>query len=118
MNCANCEAPSRKLWVMFGGHRQPELADVQPGNWIELRRCSGCGALWCISPYEPYASFPFAALWPHDEATWWRTHDLDRGKTVCGWHALMVAKQYKSLPHEELEQVEHWRNRSCGHNPI
>ena len=118
MNCTNCDAPTRKLWVLFGEHRQPTLTEVQTGNWIVLQRCSLCGALWCLSPYEPYASFPFVALWPYDEARWQRTHAIDEGKTLCGWHAFMVAQHYRSLPADELQQVESWRRRSSGHNPI
>ena len=118
MQCTECEAPNRKLWVLFGEHRRPALADVQTGSWAVLRRCPACSALWCLSPYEPYASFPFLALWPHDEVRWRHTFAVDDGRTLLAWHAFMVGQHFRSLPEPELGLVEQFRRRSYGHNPI
>jgi len=118
MPCANCESPKRKLWVMFGAHRKPVLARVADGNWISLERCESCGALWCVSPYEPYASFPYLAAWPKNEESWRQIHAVDEGQTLISWHAHAIAADWRSLPTEEKKEVEAHRKRSYGHNPI
>jgi len=118
MQCTECEAPNRKLWALFGGHRQPELTDVRTGSWMVLQQCTVCSALWCLSPYEPYASFPFLALWPHDESKWHHFFAIDDGRTLLAWHAFIVGQYYRSLPEPELGLVEQFRRRSYGHNPV
>ena len=118
MNCIECELPNRKLWTLFGEHRKPKLADVESGNYIFLQRCLPCNALWCLSPYEPYASFAFLVWWPHDEVKWHSMHALDDGRTLLAWHALKIAQNYRNLPSNELDQIERYRQRSYGYNPI
>src|SRR5688572_25246692 len=118
MNCTNCQSPERKLWVLFGSHQQPTLTDTETGNWTWLQRCEQCGALWCLSRYEPHASFPYLVLWPHDSATWHRVSERDAGLSLGRWHASMVRQHWQSLPTAELDQVEAHRRRSYGRNPI
>jgi hypothetical protein len=103
---------------MFGSHRQPVVSKVVDGNWISLERCDSCGALWSVSPYEPYASFPYLVAWPQDQEAWQKKHDLDEGRTLLAWHAHEIAAHWRSLPKEEQKEVEAHRARSHGHNPI
>ena len=116
--CANCEAPQRALWVLFGTPRKPVVRKVIDGNWISLERCDSCSALWCVSPYEPYASFPYLVAWPRDEESWKQTHDSDCGRTLLSWHAHAIAAAWHSVPPDERDAVEAHRKRSYGHNPI
>jgi len=116
--CANCEGPERKLWVLFGAKRKPVVSKIVDGNWVSLERCESCSQLWCLSPYEPFASFLFLAAWPHDEASWKKTHDTDAGHTLLSWHAYAIASASHSLPHEEKDAVEKYRKRTHGHNPF
>ena len=118
VNCTNCQAPERGLWVSFGTHRQPKLTETERGNWTSLQLCEQCGALWCFVPYEPYASFPYLVRWPHDPITWRRVHDRDAGLTLSRWHSHMVRQHWQQLPPDELQQVEWHRQRSYGRNPI
>jgi hypothetical protein len=71
-----------------------------------------------MSPYEPYLSFTFLAAWPYDQPTWRAIHDLDNGNTLLEWHKAMIREHWMELPDEERENVERWRQRSYGHNPI
>jgi hypothetical protein len=103
---------------MFGEHRKPVVTRVQAGYYIALDRCEVCGALWCESPYEPYSSFSFLAWWPYDEARWRKLNGADNGHLLRGWHAFQVREHYCNLPTEELAQVEWFRQRTLGHNPI
>lgn len=118
MNCTNCQSPERKLWVLFGPHPKPTLTDAESGNWTWLQRCEQCGALWCLSRYEPYASFPYVVLWPSDRAAWRRVSVRDAGESLGRWHASMVREHLQCLPAAELAQVEAHRRRSYGRNPI
>ena len=116
--CNNCLAPSKSLWVMFGPHRKPVIQRVQNGNWVSLERCNQCGALWCNSPYEPYASFPYMVAWSQTPEEWKRLHDSDDGQALLAWHAYMINRDWSSLPTDELAEVASHRKRSYGHNPI
>lgn len=118
MNCENCQSPERHLWVLFGHQRQPELVDLQDGNYISLLQCHVCNRLWCSSPYEPYSCFPYAVLWLYDVLAWQHLHEQDNGTTLLRWHAFSVGKYWQQLPAIELEQVAWHRKRSYGHNPI
>ncbi len=113
--CKTCGCPGRVLW---GCGSYPKLLDVQKGNYVILQRCEACGAMWCMSPYEPYLSFTFLAAWPYDEQIWKAVHDLDNGNTLLEWHAAMIREHWQGLPDDERQHVEAWRKRSYGHNPI
>jgi len=113
--CETCGHPGRVLW---GCGSYPKLRDVQKGNFVILQRCEVCGAMWCISPYEPYLSFTFLAAWPYDEQAWKAVHDLDNGNTLLEWHKAILREHWQGLPDDERQHVEYWRQRSCGHNPI
>lgn len=113
--CMTCGHPDRVLW---GCGNFPKLSDVDKGNYVILQRCEMCGAMWCMSPYEPYLSFTFLAAWPYDEQIWRVVHDLDNGNTLLEWHAAMIREHWKEFPDEERQHVEFWRKRSYGHNPI
>lgn len=113
--CNTCGQPDRVLW---GYGCFPKLSDVDKGNYVILQRCEQCGALWCLSPYEPYLSFTFLAAWPYDQRTWRAVHDHDNGNTLLAWHGAMVREHWQDLPDEERKHVEYWRWRSYGHNPI
>lgn len=116
--CPECEAPQRRLWVLWGEHRRPRCEEVETGNWISLLRCPICGAFWCDSLYEPYASFPYAVYWSRSHMEWRIFHELDNGHTLLRWHAFAVVQHYRALPATELQLVEAHRKRSYGHNPI
>jgi len=118
VNCTNCQAPERHLWVLFGLQRQPELVTLRDGNYVSLLSCPICNTLWCSSPYEPYLSFPYAVCWRNDALAWQHLHDRDKGATLLRWHAFAVGKYWRQLPANELEQVAWHRKRSYGHNPI
>ena len=113
--CRTCGHPDRVLW---GCGLFPKLSDVELGNYIVLQRCQQCGALWCMSPYEPYLSFTFLAAWPYGQHEWRAVHNLDNGNTLLAWHEAMIREHWQNLPDEEREHVEYWRRRSYGHNPI
>ena len=104
--------------MLFGTPRKPALTKIADGNWISLERCESCAAFWCVSPYEPFASFPYLVAWPRDEASWKKTHAADDGRVLLSWHAHAIASSWRSLPKEEQEAVEAHRKRSYGHNPI
>jgi hypothetical protein len=120
--CSNCCAPERTLWVLFSylqkSPRKPDLTTVEQGNWITLERCQECGALWCNSPYEPFASFPYLVLWPRDATEWRPIHDSDDGRSLLRWHAYEIAQNWDSLPETEMQACEAHRVRSSGHNPV
>ncbi len=113
--CANCDAPDRDL---YGPGRRPALLEVAVGNWISLSRCATCEALWCASPYEPYAAYEYIVRWTHGPSGWRQAHDLDDGRTLLRWHATAIRRGWLALPDEEREAVEAHRQRSAGHNPI
>ena len=121
-SCSNCCAPDRTLWVLFSyaqkSPRKPDLTTIEQGNWITLERCEECGALWCSSPYEPFASFPYLVAWPRDVISWRSIHDSDDGRTLLSWHAYEIAQKWDSLPEAERHACEAHRARSRGHNPI
>jgi hypothetical protein len=120
--CSNCCAPDRPLWVLFSYTQKkvlaPVLTTVQQGNWITLERCEECGAFWCCSPYEPFASFPYLVAWPHDITSWRSIHDSDDGRSLLSWHAYEIGRKWDSLPEPERQAVEAHRERSRGQNPI
>ena len=118
MNCPNCQSPARSLWALFGASQKPILDDIKNGNWISLARCPICRALWCTSPYEPYAAWEFAAAWPLDEAAWHKLHDIDKGATITRWLSWTIRQNGQALPDAERAAVEQWRERSHGWNPI
>jgi len=113
--CGTCGHPNRVLW---GCGSFPQLPDVDKGNYVILQRCEQCGALWCMSPYEPYLSFTFLAAWPYGQHEWRIVHDVDNGNTLLEWHAAMIREHWQELPDDERQHVERWRKRSYGHNPI
>lgn len=103
---------------MFGKLHRPALTKITKGDYVDLQQCEACASFWCESPYEPYLSFPFLALWPYDEARWRKTHWTYGGERLRGWHAYMVGQHYQNLSAVELEFVEQFRCRTRGHNPI
>ncbi len=113
--CETCGHPDRVLW---GCGDFPKMPDVDKGNYVILQRCEQCGALWCMSPYEPYLSFTFLAAWPYGQHEWRVVHNLDNGNTLLEWHAAMIREHWQELPGNERQHVERWRKRSYGHNPI
>ncbi len=115
MTCSHCQAPDRQL---YGPGPQPALELVRRGNWIDLERCPQCGALWCLSPYEPYAAFVYLARWERPAEDWARAHDLDDGRTLLRWHATYIRAHWLALPAEDRDRVDAHRRRSYGHNPI
>lgn len=115
MTCPHCQAPERTI---YGPGKRPTFAEVRSGNWIALERCDVCGALWCSSPYEPYAAFEYVVRWERSPEAWSRLHDADSGRALLRWHAAVIREQWRSLPAAERENVEVHRRRSRGHNPI
>lgn len=115
VNCPNCQSPER---ILFGPGQQPELVQVRIGNWISLEQCEPCHALWCLSPYEPYASFSYLVRWPSSVEVWAEAHEKDDGKTMRQWHASEIRNHWRGLPEAEREEIEFHRRRSYGHNPI
>ncbi len=118
MTCPNCHSPERSLWALFGASQKPAFTTIKNGNWISLVRCLNCQALWCTSPYEPYAAWEFAAAWPLDEAGWHKLHAIDNGATITRWLSLAIRDHWQALPEPERAAVEQWRARSHGWNPI
>ena len=120
--CSNCCAPDRTLWVLFSYTQMkpltPVLTTIDQGNWITLESCEECGALWCNSPYEPFASFPYLVAWPCDLASWRLIHDSDDGRALLSWHAYEIGQKWNGLPETERIACDAHRKRSSGHNPI
>lgn len=114
-DCPTCHAPTR---VLYAPGQRPPLTPLVTGTWIDLEQCGACGALWCMSPYEPYAAFEYVARWPFDQATWEQQHAVDDGQTLRHWHAAMIREHWEALPPPERAKVEYHRQRSSGHNPI
>lgn len=103
---------------MYGPGKRPTLTPLALGAWINLERCEQCGAIWCISPYEPYAAFEYGVLWEHGPDKWRELHEADGGRTLLRWHAAAIAAGWVLLPEAEREQIDAHRRRSYGHNPI
>ncbi len=114
--CETCERPERSLWTFLN---YPKLLEVVVGNWVMLRRCPECEALWCEVPHEPYASFVFLTAWPYDEQTWQSVHEIENGIVLHEWHDAVIREQWQNLADPEREAVEQWRDRTYRHyNPI
>jgi hypothetical protein len=113
--CDSCRAPDREL---YGPGHAPHLSDLDNGNWISLSACAACGALWCVSCYEPYAAYQYGVRWTFSAGDWRHAHDLDDGRTLLRWHATAIRTRWQTLPNPEREAVDAHRRRSMGHNPI
>ena len=97
---------------------QPEWEKVQTGNWIRLGRCAECARLWCIVPFEPHASFPYAVFWSRTEQEWERLHALDDAHTLHRWHKARV-QALRSDTNQQDERAIAWhRERSHGRTPF
>lgn len=115
MSCSNCQSPER---ILYGPGKRPALTNIHLGNWIDLVRCELCGALWCLSPYEPYAAFEYLARWEFTADEWDQWHAADSGHTLRLWHAAMIREHWLGLAEDERARVDEHRRRSSGHNPI
>lgn len=116
MSCPDCQAPEK---ILYAPSEKPAgLVNLQLGNWISLEQCGDCGALWCLSPYEPYAAFEYLVRWEFDAATWRRVHAADAGRALLRWHAAMIRENWQQLSAPARERIDQHRRRSQGHNPI
>lgn len=113
--CDFCHAHERNYWGPSSF--QPALETVENGDWISLQRCPLCGAYWVCSPYEPYASFPYLALWPWSAAKWSAVHAKNAWATLHPWHKLSIRASYLAEP-TDIAEIEKHRARSGQHNPI
>lgn len=107
--------PDRSLWGPLG---HPEWESLDVGNWIRLVTCPSCNTTWCTSPYEPYASFHYAARWAYTIREWRLIHDIDDGATMRDWLTGFIHDHWRDLPTQEQSAIQKHDSRAYGHSPI
>ncbi len=115
-SCSLCGSPERSL--IPPASLDLIFTNIDDGNWISLEQCSQCSALWCSSPYEPYAAFIYHVRWRKTPDEWRRIHDLDNGTTMRHWHIAMIRQLFESLDESGKQAVDEHRERAGRHNPI
>jgi len=97
---------------------QPAWKRVQLGNWIELVRCLKCNRLWCVVPFEPYASFPYAVRWHRSEQEWNQLNELDDARVLHRWHKARMQALRSEADEQDERAIEWHRKRSYGQTPF
>lgn len=114
--CRTCESEKRDIWTYL---KIPEIPDIKVANWISLKKCSECNALWCEVPYEPYASFKFLVKWPYGLEQFNYVSQIDNALILHEWHGAFIRENWQSLSRQETDAINQWRERTyMSHNPI
>lgn len=114
--CGTCGAPARTLWPPDPD--APDWEDAASREWMTLLRCGSCRRLWVRVPHEPYASFPYAVLWPYDESEWETLYEVDSGRSLHAWHLAAIADAEPTLSPADRKIVREHRRRSKGRAPF
>ena len=91
-SCKNCDAPSRKIWLISTNHYLRTVGSGVEGNDFELRQCITCGTHWFCVTYEPYNSFSYNVIWPYSSAEWNKYNTKENYIKLLEWHEFMVWK--------------------------
>jgi hypothetical protein len=108
--CTKCECTIRNIWPP--STQIPDMITVSSGNWILLKRCRNCNALWVESAYEPYASFRYLVLWKYSETDWIYLNSIDDSKTLLEWHKQEIKDNWKKLSIQDQQLIEKHRERA------
>jgi hypothetical protein len=113
--CRHCGYPDRVVWPPRAD--APELIEEAYRNWLTLRRCGRCGALWVETRYEPYAAFAYTVAWPSTKADFMAQLAHDDGAALHDWHERQLLENEPRLTKEDWDAVLHHRGRSLGRDP-
>lgn len=111
-----CQAPARTLWPP--DPEAPDWEDAASRQWMTLLRCWSCRRLWVRVPHAPYASFPYAVLWPYDESESETLYDVDSGTSLRAWHVGAIAEAERTFSPGDRAIVRTHRRRSLGRAPF
>jgi hypothetical protein len=114
-NCTHCGYPKRVVWPPRPD--VPELIEEADHNWLTLRRCDTCGALWVEMRHEPYAAFAYTVVWPSTKDDFIAQAARDEGAALHDWHERQLLDYEPRLTKEDWDAILNHRARSLGRDP-